>query len=136
MEYAKILNISLVTCLMTALLLEILIETRLIPSNRKYEKLFAAANIDMMICDRSDRIVYRSGGRSPDSSPASRMDIRGGYVVLRRDNTAVRKMRVNLQTKNRELIRKQELLEKQEHVSERTEQFQCKGQMEQGEWCY
>ncbi|MCI2062607.1 MAG: hypothetical protein LKJ83_07530 [Eubacteriaceae bacterium] len=117
-EYAKILNISLVTCLMTALLLEILIETRLIPSNRKYEKLFAAANIDMTICDCSDRIVYRSGGRSPDSSPASRMDIRGGYVVLRRDNTAVRKMRINLQMKNRELIRKQELLEKQEHVKE------------------
>ena len=96
--------------------LELLLDTQLIPSNRKYRDFFTHANLGMEIRNKKGDTVFTSRWLPESGSTEQVMPIKGGHVIWHRNDRELREQKRKLSLAADTLARAYELAKKDEEI--------------------
>ncbi len=96
--------------------LELLLDSQLIPSNRKYRDFFTHANLGMEIRDKRGETIFSSRWLPESGASEQVMPIKGGHVIWHRNDRELREQKRKLSLAADTLRRAYELAKKDEEI--------------------
>ena len=128
-------DLTMVTCVLSLLFTESCIRVGLIPANRRFEALFSASTLNMLIFDREKRLVLSSAdAREPPQSVLSQLtehpgsslqeddtlycsdSIAGGLATGMEDVRHIRELEAEIRDANQKLLSANSLLENEKGI--------------------
>lgn len=138
-------DLTVVDCLIIALLLESAVQSGLIPSNTSYHELFCASTVAAQIVNEAYEPCFRSASAAPLTEQEMKLacrkpvgikntvlhakPIKAGYVLWQDDVTQINTIMAHLQDTQQQLGRQNELLQAELKLKEQQAQVAEKGRL-------
>lgn len=137
------IDFSLVLIFLFFIGIESLLQFKLIPNNTRYKKPFIKSNLNMAIISNRGNVVLETLNKItvPDyiiddilnkkvkkkyNNDYEILEISNGYAITMRNNEGIKKLRNEINKKNNELIKQQELLKNEQSIREKIYELELK----------